>query len=63
MEEEFSTAFLPQNTDFDNCPQMTVPLWKFGSLVERFQHTTEEKILRLDVLKMVRGIVSFYSQI
>lgn len=40
---EFSTIFLPKNTDFDNHLYVTVPFKKLGSPVEKFYHPLEQK--------------------
>lgn len=57
---KFYTIIFPQNIDFDNHPQSRVLLWESGSLVEKFQSTIREKILRLDTLKRLRTF-SLYS--
>lgn len=38
-----SRIVLPENADLDNHPWMTVPLWKSGNPVEKFQHTVGGK--------------------
>lgn len=57
----FSTIFSPK-TKFNNHSQISIPMWKSGSSVKKFQQTVGgKKDRRLDTSKRVRGRVLLYS--